>query len=119
MSYSVWNDHLDGRWAINSSEQLDLLIVKSGWIAEFKTLQHHFELPGRFSSAMWTMWKIVLSRQVRGKWSFDGADDNSYVAFYFENDNDLIFCRLLAGNDDLPNDGWVPIHLCKRYLDQS
>lgn len=57
------------------------------------------------------MWKIAASGQIRGRWSYSSAPDDSYIALYFENENDMVFARLVAGNEDLPEDGWVPLEL--------
>lgn len=101
------------RWAINDTRVLTVLMKECGYdnvpVTKLKNaLPYRFEIPGRLTDATWTMWKIVLNGPKNGSWSFTAGPDDSYIAFYFSDHRDFVWAKMIAGNDDRPEDGWVP-----------
>lgn len=98
-----------GRLVIFNFDELMTLAKDYGYVDDWSDLEHTFVMEGVISNAMWTMWKIVLSGQVTGKWSVTSSSLNGHkITFYFENEHEAIYSRLIAHNDDRPEDGYVP-----------
>ena len=101
------------RWAINDTRILMHVMSHCGIVdtpvTKLKnTVPYRFEIPGRLTAATWTMWKIVLTGPKNGHWTFTAADDDIYIALYFSDDRDFVWAKMIAGDDDRPEDGWVP-----------
>ncbi len=95
----------DGEFYDNDGKQH----FKSGKIKALRNVfPHRFDMPERLSGACWTMWKMVASGQIHGNWTFTVLDDDTAIRFYFTDAKDCAYARLIAGNDDRPDDGWVP-----------
>lgn len=101
-------------WAINDTKILTKVMSEHGFVDDLpvtklkNALPYRFQLPGRLTAATWTMWKIVLTGPCHGKWTFTSGADDEYIAFYFADHRDFIWAKMIAGNDDRPEDGWVP-----------
>ena len=109
---NVLYDLADG-WAINDTAILMKVMSERGFVdmpvTKLKNaLPYRFELPGRLSAVTWTMWKIALTGPGHGSWSFTSGADEEFIAFYFSDERDFVWAKLVAGNDDRPEDGWVP-----------
>lgn len=101
------------RWAINDTRILMNVMSHCGFVdtpvTKLKnTFPYRFEIPGRLTAATWTMWKIVLTGPKNGHWTFTAADDDIYIALYFSDERDFVWAKMIAGDDDRPEDGWVP-----------
>lgn len=108
----VLYDIADG-WAINDTKILTKVMSEHGFVDTPVTklkdaFPYRFELPGRLSAATWTMWKMVLTGPGHGSWTFTSSADEDFIAFYFSDERDFIWAKMIAGNDDRPEDGWVP-----------
>ncbi len=109
----VFYDIAEG-WAINDTKILMKVMSEHGFVDDMSVtklknaLPYRFQLPGRLTAATWTMWKIVLTGPCHGKWAFTSSADEEFIAFYFSDERDFVWAKMIAGNDDRPEDGWVP-----------
>lgn len=99
--------------AINNTRVLGDAMIRAGYadisVGELKkTYPFHFVFPERLAVACWTMWKIAASGQMRGSWSYTSRWGDGCIIFYFQHETDFAYARLIAGDDDRPEDGWVP-----------
>lgn len=99
-------------WAINDTRILTVVMKERGFVdvaaTKLKNLPYRFEIPGRLTAATWTMWKIVLTGPNHGSWTFTSGPDDSYIALYFSDHRDFVWAKMIAGDEDRPDDGWVP-----------
>lgn len=103
-------------WAINDTRILTKVMSERGFVdipvTKLKNaLPYRFEIPGRLTAATWTMWKIVLTGPNHGHWSFTAGPDDRYIALYFSDHRDFVWAKMIAGDDDRPDDGWVPVEM--------